>query len=102
MLDEDGLLIDEVGVWTKEKHERLRKYVDFTRGVRKKWVHGTGGATYIDLFCGAGRAVVRETGERIDGSPLVAFRTAAAGKIPFSKFMSPMSLRKASGQHIKD
>lgn len=69
----------------REKHERLRKYVDITCGVRKKWVDGTGGATYIDLFCGAGRAVVRETGEVIDGSPLVAFKTARDGKVPFSQ-----------------
>jgi three-Cys-motif partner protein len=85
MLDEDGLPLDEVGSWAKEKHERLRKYVDITRGVRKKWVDGTGGATYIDLFCGAGRAVVRKTGEVIDGSPLVAFKTARDGKVPFSQ-----------------
>jgi three-Cys-motif partner protein len=85
MLDEDGLPLDDVGIWTKEKHQRLRKYVDITRGVRKMWVEGTGGATYIDLFCGAGRAVVRETDERIDGSPLVAFKSAKDGKVPFSK-----------------
>lgn len=84
-MDEDGLPLDDVGIWTKEKHERLRKYVDISRGVRRKWVEGTGGATYVDLYCGAGRAVVRETGERIDGSPLVAFRTAKDGKVPFSK-----------------
>lgn len=87
MLDEDGLPLDDVGIWTKEKHERLRKYVEITRGVRKKWVEGTGGATYVDLFCGTARAVVRETCERIDGSPLVAFRTAADGKVPFSKII---------------
>jgi three-Cys-motif partner protein len=85
MMDEDGLPLDDVGIWTKEKHERLRKYVDISRGVRRKWVEGTGGATYVDLYCGAGRAVVRETGERIDGSPLVAFRPAKDGKVPFSK-----------------
>jgi three-Cys-motif partner protein len=85
MLDEDGLPLDDVGVWTKEKHVRLRKYVDITRGVRKRWVEGPGGATYIDLFCGSGRAVVRETDERIDGSPLVAFTTARDGKVPFSR-----------------
>lgn len=85
MLDEDGLRLDDVGIWTKEKHKRLRKYVDITRAVRKRWVDGPGGATYVDLFCGAGRAVVRETGERIDGSPLVAFNAAKGGNAPFSK-----------------
>jgi three-Cys-motif partner protein len=85
MLGEDGLPLDEVGSWAKEKHERLRKYVDITRGVRKKWINGPGGATYIDLFCGTGRAIVRETNQQIDGSPLVAFKTARQGKVPFSQ-----------------
>jgi hypothetical protein len=34
-LDDDGLALDEVGSWVKEKHERLRKYVDIS-GKRKK------------------------------------------------------------------
>ena len=38
MLDNDGLPLDEVGPWSKEKHERLRKYVDITRATRRKWV----------------------------------------------------------------
>ena len=85
MLDDDGLPLDEVGAWTKEKHERLRKYVDISRAVRRKFIQRTGAATYIDLFCGKGRAVIRETGERIDGSPLVAFKSAVKGRVPFSE-----------------
>jgi three-Cys-motif partner protein len=85
MLGDDGLPLDEVGVWTKEKHERLRKYVEITRATRRKWVEGTGGATYIDLFCGAGRAIIRDTREVIDGSPLVAFKAGRAGGVPFSE-----------------
>jgi hypothetical protein len=49
MPDNDGLLLDEVGIWAKEKHERLRKYVDITRATRRKWVMGTGGATYTEI-----------------------------------------------------
>jgi three-Cys-motif partner protein len=71
--DDDGLPIDEVGAWAKEKHTRLRKYVGITSATRRKWIQGSGGATYIDLFCGTGRAVIRDSGERINGSPLVAF-----------------------------
>lgn len=37
------------------------------------------------MYCGAGRAVVRDTGEKIDGSPLVAFKSARGGKVPFSE-----------------
>jgi three-Cys-motif partner protein len=85
MLDVDGLLLDEVGPWAKEKHARLRRYVDITRATRRKWVHGSGGATYIDLFCGAGRALIRGTQEKIDGSPLVAFKAARDGGVRFSE-----------------
>ena len=85
MLDDDGLPLDEVGAWAKDKHDRLRKYVDISRAARRKFVEGSGGATYIDLYCGAGRAVVRETGETIDGSPLVAFKCAREGGVPFSE-----------------
>lgn len=85
MLDDDGLPLDDVGLWTKEKHERLRKYVDISRAARRKFVEGTGGATYIDLYCGSGRALVRETHEKIDGSPLVAFKCAHDGGVPFSE-----------------
>jgi three-Cys-motif partner protein len=85
MLDDDGLLLDEVGPWAKEKHERLRRYVDISRAARRKFVDGSGGATYIDLFCGSGRAIIRDTGERVDGSPLVAFKSARDGGVPFSE-----------------
>jgi three-Cys-motif partner protein len=85
MLDDDGLPLDEVGAWAKEKHERLRKYVDITRSVRKKFVERSGGATYIDLYCGSGRSLVRDTQEKIDGSPLVAFKCARGRKVQFSE-----------------
>lgn len=85
ILDDDGLLLDEVGAWAKEKHERLRKYVDISRAVRRKFLRGGGGATYIDLFCGSGRALIRGTNEKIDGSPLVAFKCARDGGAPFSQ-----------------
>lgn len=85
MRDDDGLLLDDVGSWVKEKHERLRKYVDISRAVRRKFLQGGGGATYIDLFCGSGRAFIRDTNEKIDGSPLVAFKCACNGGAPFSQ-----------------
>lgn len=85
MLDADGLLLDEVGLWAKDKHERLRKYIDISRAARRKFVRGTGGATYIDLFCGAGRAFIRDANETIDGSPLIAFKCARDGGVPFSE-----------------
>jgi three-Cys-motif partner protein len=85
MLDSDGLPLDEVGSWAKEKHERLRRYVDISRAVRRKFLAKSGAATYVDLYCGAGRAIVRESDERIDGSPLAAFKIAKDGGVPFSE-----------------
>src|SRR5262245_42898509 len=77
--------MDEVGPWAKEKHQRLRRYIDISRAARRKWVEGQGGATYVDLYCGTGRAVIRDTGEKIDGSPLVSFKCARDVGVPFSQ-----------------
>jgi three-Cys-motif partner protein len=82
----DGLVADVVGPWASEKHERLRKYIDAYRSVRAKFLppRGTGGAAYIDLFSGPGRSLVEGTGEFIDGSPVVAYRTAQRSRTRFS------------------
>lgn len=73
----DGRAVQCVGPWAKEKHDYLRRYVDATRGARGKYLtpapgRQAGGAAFIDLFAGPGRARVRTTGEVIDGSPLIA------------------------------
>lgn len=89
-MEDDGLPVVEVGEWALEKHERLKKYVDITRGPRGKYTVPTparprvAGATYIELFSGPGRARIRETGEVIEGSPLVAFRASMASNVPYS------------------
>jgi three-Cys-motif partner protein len=85
MIDNDVFQLDEVGPWAKEKHKRLRKYVDISRAVRRKFLNRSGCATYIDLFCGSGRCFIRDTNEKIDGSPLVAFKSARDGGQPFSE-----------------
>lgn len=82
--DDDGLPVNEVGPWAKEKHDKLRRYVDVSRAVRRKFTEGFGGATYIDLYCGPGRAVIRGSKESIDGSPLVAVKCARDDGVPFS------------------
>jgi three-Cys-motif partner protein len=81
--DEDGLPASEVGEWTLDKHERLRKYVDSAHGARRKF----GSRTYIDLYCGPGRSWVRETGEFIDGSPLVACEAGGRHGDQFTEFL---------------
>jgi three-Cys-motif partner protein len=83
----DGLIVDEVGPWAREKHLRLSRYFDLARGARAKFAQprGTGGASYIELFSGPGRSLIEGTSEYIDGSPLVAYRAAHASGVRFSE-----------------
>jgi three-Cys-motif partner protein len=86
MIDKDGLIVDEVGAWAKEKHERLRKYIVASSGARRKYLPPKGeGTSYIDLYSGSGRARIRETEEVIDGSPVVAFKCARDCNARFSE-----------------
>ena len=82
---DDGLPAEEVGVWAKEKHERLRRYLDISRAARKMFLEGPSkSGTFIDLFCGPGRACVKKTGEWIDGSAIAAWNISQEGGAPFS------------------
>ncbi len=81
----DGFRIAKVGGWVEEKHLRLRRYVDISRAARRRWRNEYGKETgYIDLYCGPGRAMIKGTGEVIDGSAVVAATEAAAKGVPFS------------------
>ncbi|MEW6768171.1 MAG: three-Cys-motif partner protein TcmP [Pseudomonadota bacterium] len=83
----DGLVVDEVGAWALDKHERLKKFIDASRGARAKFLppRGTGGASYIDLYSGPGRSQIRGTNRFIDGSPLVAYKAARQSNTRFSE-----------------
>jgi len=83
---DDGLLAEEVGVWAKEKHDYLCRYIDISRSTRAKYLGPRkGGATYIDLFCGPGRCKVRDSGEWIDGGVVAAWKKSQEGNAPFSQ-----------------
>ncbi len=79
----DGLPVQCVGPWAQEKHDYLRRYIEATRAVRRRYLPpvGTGGAGFIDLFSGPGVARVRDTGALVEGSPLIALNHREA---PFS------------------
>lgn len=82
---DDGLPVEDVGVWSKDKLTSLRRYVDISRAVRRKWTAPEGaGATYIDLYCGPGRSRIRRTGEFIDGSCVAAWKESLRSNSPFS------------------
>ena len=76
----DGLPVRCVGRWSLHKHYYLRRYVHIlTTSMKSKW----SGLCYVELFAGPGKCRVRETGEEIDGSPLIALKA----KNPFSKYV---------------
>ena len=83
---DDGLPATEVGEWAKQKHEFLRRYLDISSAARKKFLNGRSrSATFIDLFCGPGRARIKETGEWIDGGAIAAWKISQAGGTAFSE-----------------
>lgn len=68
----DGFVVRDSGIWAKEKLYYLEHYLDiFSVGMRGKW---GGKLYYVDLFAGSGRCLIRETGEEVDGSPLIALK----------------------------
>jgi spore photoproduct lyase len=78
--ESDRLPIRCVGEWSKDKYYYLRRYIYiFTTSMRNKWE----GLCYVDLFSGPGKSRVRQTGEEIDGSPLISLQA----KFPFSKYI---------------
>lgn len=79
----DGLRRAIVGSWAPEKHLRLQRYVDITRATRRKFQADT---TYIDLYCGAGRARIKNTQTVVDGSALVVAKEAAK-HVPFGEII---------------
>jgi three-Cys-motif partner protein len=81
-LDEQGLLVEKVGPWARDKLKILADYIHASGGARSKYpLHGP---AYIDVFCGPGRSLIRDTKELIDGSPIVAFKKANGSPAPFA------------------
>ncbi|MDX2166153.1 MAG: three-Cys-motif partner protein TcmP [Deltaproteobacteria bacterium] len=86
---DDGLPVQCVGPWAKDKHDYLRRYVEATKAARSKFLtpsggRPAGGAAYVELFAGPGRARIRTSGELIPGSPFIAIEHAGA---PFSRIV---------------
>jgi three-Cys-motif partner protein len=75
----------EVGEWVTKKHQILVAYLDLQSLPRRGFLGpGKRGATYIDLFCGPGRARIKGTNEFVDGSAVVAWKASVDQKAPFS------------------
>lgn len=84
----DDVKLPEVGPWAEDKHARVRAYIDLAaKTVGKDFIGsgpGKGGFFYIELFCGPGRARIKDTNREIDGSVLVAAAAARSAGAPFT------------------
>jgi hypothetical protein len=80
---DDGLIVEEVGAWADEKIKLVTDYVFAAGGARKNY---RGSKPYIELFCGPGRSVIRDTTPKryIDGSAVAAFKRSLQSAAPFT------------------
>lgn len=83
---DDGLpLENDVGDWAVDKYRVLVRYLNLQAGPRSGFLGpDKGQACYIDLFCGPGRASIKNSGRYVDGSPVVAWRASVKEDAPFS------------------
>jgi three-Cys-motif partner protein len=83
---DDGLPVEDgVGEWVEEKHRILTTYLSLHAKPRLGFLgKRRGGATYIDVFCGPGRARIRDTTKYIDGSAVVAWKASVEQGAPFT------------------
>jgi three-Cys-motif partner protein len=66
--------------WSQQKHLRLYPYLSiFGTGIKDRFAN----RVYIDLYSGAGKAQIKETGEVVLGSPLLALSI----RDPFTKYV---------------
>ena len=69
---DDGLPVRETGPWTAEKLDYLRRYMAmFTVGMHHKAFRAL---HYVDLFAGPGKCRIRDTGDILLGSPILALQ----------------------------
>jgi three-Cys-motif partner protein len=72
VVGDDGLIVEKVGPWAKDKLEIVGDYIQISGATRRKYRENR--PAFIDVFCGPGRSLVRSTGDYIDGSPVTAFK----------------------------
>jgi three-Cys-motif partner protein len=78
--DDNGLWVENVGPWAREKLKVVTDYVQIASKTRKKYAH----CTFLDVFCGPGRSQIRDTRELVYGSPVAVFKQAQRSH-PFSE-----------------
>jgi three-Cys-motif partner protein len=81
-LDDQGLLVENVGPWASDKLKIVTDYIQASGAARRRYLES--GASYIDVFSGPGRSKIRTTGQFIDGSPVAAFNKGEDSLAPFT------------------
>lgn len=74
--EDDGLPTRKVGFWSEEKLIFWTRYLDITTRAMVGHPKWPAGLAYVDLFAGPGVCVLKESGRRIPGSPMIAVNTA--------------------------
>jgi len=89
---------------TKERcDENCASYLVASGGARSNY-NQRSGAAYIDVFCGPGRSLIRDTADYIDGSAVAAFKQGLESHGPFSSIeISDMDaeLLSAAGARLR-
>jgi len=95
----DGLPARLTGQWVHGKKYYFSRYLDImTRGVGPKW---EGNLSYVDLFAGPGRSIIRGTGEEVEGSPILSLQHQFANYVFVDLPEVLSSLRKRLQGHPK-
>jgi three-Cys-motif partner protein len=80
VLGDDQLPLRCVGSWARDKLYYLQRYMNvFNSSMKDKWSK----RAYVELFAGPGLGIVRDSGDIIEGSPLLAVEQA----VPFSLYI---------------
>jgi len=82
VIGDDGLVVEKVGRWAVEKQEIVASYIQISGRTRRKYRDNR--PAFIDLFCGPGRSLIRDSGAFIDGSPIAAFKQGEQSAEPFA------------------
>lgn len=101
-LGDDGLWVEKVGRWAKSKHKLLTDYIQASGGARANPFFQRNGAAYIDVLCGPGRLLIRDTKDYIDGSPVAAFKQGLTSAGAFSSIeISDMEPELLAAAHTR-
>jgi len=68
-IKDDGLIIAEVGAWSKRKYKLISQYAEmFSTSMKNKWDY----RIYIDCFAGCGYSKIKGTSTIVPASPILA------------------------------